>query len=92
MARLFKARLRDGADAGAVQGRTGILLWPGAWKPLNEYNIGSARVEALCVDPDVEIEWETCGGQPAGGQVPMDGPLKAEPEAVKPGEGRRAKE
>lgn len=56
MARLFRARLKAGGDAGAVQARTGVLLCEEEWKPLNEYNLGTARTEALVVDPDVEIE------------------------------------
>lgn len=86
MARLFKARLKAGGDAGAVQRRTGILLWPGEWKPMNEYLIGSARTEALAADPDVEIDWQDRGEEAKAV------PPKAEPEPAKPKEARGAKE
>ncbi|MBM4027922.1 MAG: hypothetical protein FJ280_21365 [Planctomycetes bacterium] len=55
MARLFRARLKEGADPGAVHRRTGVLLW-GDWKPLSEYNLGPLRTDILFADPDVEIE------------------------------------
>lgn len=77
MARLFKARLKDGGDAGAVQSRTGVRLWPsGEWKPLSEYNIGAARTEALFADP--EVECELTGGEPPPELKPLvpDRPAK----------------
>jgi hypothetical protein len=86
MARLFRARLRAGADPGVVHQRTGVLLWAGEWKALSEFNIGTARTDLLYADPDVEIETDSAesetsnekGGMPLGGRQKRGKPEAAD--------------
>lgn len=58
--KLFKVRLKKGADSDEVKARTGVSVWfADVWdhaKSINTFNVGVPVARSLMEDPDVETD------------------------------------